>query len=151
MDSPQNPSGMQASESHPRRFLQEHRDTNAAERFFRALLSHAGATPERITTDKLGSYATALRRVPEMATVEHQQVHSAMRCNNRMRAGITAYSHPRKTYGASDAPSQPSASLLHLPVPGIYSARVAASSPPPSVESLCRTALRCGIPQVIVF
>ena len=64
--------------------LQEHRDTDAAERFFRALLSHAGGTPERITTDKLGSYVAALRRLPEMATVAHQQVRSAMRCNNRV-------------------------------------------------------------------
>ena len=37
--------------------LQEQRDTDAAERFFRRLLGHAGGAPERITTDKLGSYA----------------------------------------------------------------------------------------------
>ena len=35
--------------------LQAHRDTDAAERFFHALLSHTGKSPERITTDKLGS------------------------------------------------------------------------------------------------
>lgn len=41
--------------------LQEQRDTDAAERFFRVLLGHAGAAPQRFNTDKLGSYATALR------------------------------------------------------------------------------------------
>ena len=33
--------------------LQEHRDTDAAERFFRALLGHADAPPEQIVTDRL--------------------------------------------------------------------------------------------------
>ncbi len=66
-------------------FLQEHRDTAAAERFFRRLLTAAaGAPPERITTDKLGSYAAAISRVSEMTSVEHVQVRSAMRCNNRV-------------------------------------------------------------------
>ncbi|MBA4157753.1 MAG: IS6 family transposase [Gemmatimonadetes bacterium] len=64
--------------------LQEHRDTDAAERFFRMLLGHAGGAPERITTDMLGSYAAAIRRLPELASVEHLQVRSAMRCNNRV-------------------------------------------------------------------
>ena len=41
--------------------LQERRDTDA-EHFFRRLLGHAGSPPERITTDKLGSYAAALRQ-----------------------------------------------------------------------------------------
>ena len=39
--------------------LQDHRDTDAAERFFRALLGHADAPPERIVTDRLGSYGAA--------------------------------------------------------------------------------------------
>jgi putative transposase len=65
--------------------LQEHRDTAAAERFFRRLLaSTSGTPPARITTDKLGSYAAALTRVPEMASVEHVQVRCSMRCNNRV-------------------------------------------------------------------
>ena len=64
--------------------LQEHRDTAAAERFFRRLLGHAGGAPERITTDKLGSYAVAMARLPDLAHVEHQQVRSARRCNNRV-------------------------------------------------------------------
>jgi putative transposase len=64
--------------------LQERRDTEAAERFFRALVGHAGGVPERITTDKLGSYTAAKRRIPELDGVEHQQVRSSMRCNNRV-------------------------------------------------------------------
>jgi putative transposase len=65
--------------------LQEHRDTAAAERFLRRLLAVAdGAAPERITTDKLGSYAAALTRLHEMQAVEHVQVRSAQRCNNRV-------------------------------------------------------------------
>jgi putative transposase len=65
--------------------LQEHRDTAAAERFFRRLLAVTGDTaPARITTDKLGSYAAALGRLPELADVEHVQVRAALRCNNRV-------------------------------------------------------------------
>ena len=41
-----------------------------------------GVAPERITTDKLGSCAAALARVPQLAGVEHLHVRSTMRCNN---------------------------------------------------------------------
>ncbi len=65
--------------------LQEHRDTAAAERFFRRLLAVTdGVLPARITTDKLGSYAAALAKVPELRGVEHLHVRSALRCNNRV-------------------------------------------------------------------
>ncbi len=65
--------------------LQEHRDTAAAERFFRRLLVNTnGMPPERITTDKLGSYAAAITRVPDMQAVGHVRVRSAVRCNNRV-------------------------------------------------------------------
>ncbi len=64
--------------------LQERRDTAAAARFFRRLLGNTGGAPDRITTDKLGSYAAALARVPEMQSVEHVQVRAARRCNNRV-------------------------------------------------------------------
>ena len=65
--------------------LQAHRDTAATERCFRRLLDAPGSTaPARITTDKLGSYAAALARLPELAGVEHLHVRSAMRCNNRV-------------------------------------------------------------------
>jgi putative transposase len=63
--------------------LQEHRDTEAAERFFRKLLGHAGAPPERIVTDRLASYGAALQRLPELDGVEHLRVYSAARRNNR--------------------------------------------------------------------
>ena len=62
-----------------------HRDTAAAERFFRRLWAVAdGVPPERITTDTLGSYAAARTRLPEMTSVEHVQVRSVLRCNNRV-------------------------------------------------------------------
>ncbi len=65
--------------------LQEHRDSAAAERFFRRLLAVTdGVPPARITTDKLGSYTAALARLPALAHVAHEQVRSARRCNNRV-------------------------------------------------------------------
>ena len=64
--------------------LREHRDTAAAARFFRRLLAGADGAPDRITTDRLGSYAAALARMPELTSVEHVQVRAAMRCNNRV-------------------------------------------------------------------
>jgi putative transposase len=64
--------------------LQDHRYTDAAERFFRTLLGHAGAPPTRIVTDRLVSYGAALQRVPELDGVEHLRVHSAARRNNRV-------------------------------------------------------------------
>jgi putative transposase len=65
--------------------LQERRDTAAAGQFFRRLLAAMnGMPPERITTDKLGSYAAVLTRVPELRSAEHLQVRAAMRCNNRV-------------------------------------------------------------------
>lgn len=64
--------------------LQEQRDTDAAERFFERLLSHAGVAPERINTDKLGSYAAAIGRTPERSGVDHQQVRSTVCCDNRV-------------------------------------------------------------------
>jgi putative transposase len=65
--------------------LQARRDTAAATRFFRRLLAGAGGLPPaRITTDKLGSYAAALARLPALHAVHHVQVRSARRCNKRV-------------------------------------------------------------------
>jgi putative transposase len=64
--------------------VQQHRDTDAAERFFRRLLEHTGEPPERIRTDKLASYAAAKRRLPELEGVKHETVHSGARLNNRV-------------------------------------------------------------------
>ena len=65
--------------------VQEHRDAAAAEAFFRRLPAAThGPPPERITTDKLGSYAAALLRLLELHGAEHVQVRSVLRCNNRV-------------------------------------------------------------------
>ena len=65
--------------------LQEQRDTAAAERLFRRLLDVTGGVPPaQITTDRLGSYAAAKIRLPELAGAEHMQVRAARRCNNRV-------------------------------------------------------------------
>jgi hypothetical protein len=65
--------------------LREHRDTAAAERFFRCLrLLADGAVPGCITADKLGSRVAVLTRVPEIAVGRACAARSAMRCNNRV-------------------------------------------------------------------
>ncbi len=65
--------------------LQDHRSAAAAEHFFRRLLAVAdGVPPDRITTDKLGSYAAALARMPELQRAAHVPVCAARRCNNRV-------------------------------------------------------------------
>jgi len=58
--------------------VQKRKDKRAAKRFFRKMLKHQGATPNRITTDKLRSYAAAKREV--MPSVTHCQERYA---NNR--------------------------------------------------------------------
>jgi putative transposase len=65
-------------------FVQERRDADAAERFFRRLLGRAGRPPDQIVTDGLGSYAAAKARIPELAAVEHLRVRAAARLNNRV-------------------------------------------------------------------
>lgn len=64
--------------------VQERRDTDAAERFFRQLLGYAGRPPEAIVTDSLGSYGAAKARLPELAAAEHLRVRAAARLNNRV-------------------------------------------------------------------
>jgi putative transposase len=64
--------------------VQEHRDTAAAERFFRRLLDRAGGPPEQIVTDSLASDGAAKARLPELATTEHLRVRAATRLNNRV-------------------------------------------------------------------
>lgn len=58
--------------------LQRHRDTKAAERFFRKLLKKQGFVPRVIVTNKLKSYEAAKKQV--MKNVEHRQ-HKGL--NNR--------------------------------------------------------------------
>ena len=65
--------------------VQERRNSDAAERFFRRLLAHLdGAAPERIITDKLASYGAAKQRIPALDTVKHVCVRAAARLNNRV-------------------------------------------------------------------
>ena len=59
--------------------LQRHRDTKAAERFFRKLLKQQGFVPRVIVTDKLKSYEAAKKQV--MPSVEHR-AHKGL--NNRV-------------------------------------------------------------------
>lgn len=58
--------------------LQGHRDSKAANRFFRKLLKRQGFVPQVSVTDKLKSYAAAKKQV--MKSVEHCQ-HKGL--NNR--------------------------------------------------------------------
>ena len=62
-------------------FLQHHRDTEAAKTFLTRLLGEYDV-PEVIHTDQLRSYGAAIRELPSLINVDHQQVISTARCNN---------------------------------------------------------------------
>ena len=61
--------------------LQRHRDTEAAKTFLTRLLREYDV-PEVIHTDQLRSYGAAIREIPCLINVDHQQVISTARCNN---------------------------------------------------------------------
>jgi putative transposase len=61
--------------------LQRHRDTEAAKTFLTRLLGEYDV-PEVIHTDQLQSYGAAIREIPSLVDVDHQQVISTARCNN---------------------------------------------------------------------
>ncbi len=61
--------------------LQRHRDTEGAKTFLIRLLSEYDV-PAVIHTDQLRSYGAAIREIPSLADVDHQQVISTARCNN---------------------------------------------------------------------
>ena len=61
--------------------LQRHRDTEAAKTFLTRLLGDYDV-PEVIHTDQLRSYGAAIREIPSLINVDHQQVISTARCNN---------------------------------------------------------------------
>ena len=61
--------------------LQRHRNTEAAKTFLTRLLGEYDA-PEVIHTDQLRSYGAAIRELPSLINVDHQQVISTARCNN---------------------------------------------------------------------
>jgi len=60
--------------------LQRHRDTEVAKTFLIRLLREYDV-PEVIHTDQLRSYGAAIREIPRLADVDHQQVISTARCN----------------------------------------------------------------------
>ncbi|NJK44038.1 MAG: IS6 family transposase [Pleurocapsa sp. SU_196_0] len=59
-------------------FLQRRRDTDVAKGFFERLLGKY-EVPETVCTDKLASYAAAIRELPVLAAVDHRQVISTAR------------------------------------------------------------------------
>ena len=61
--------------------LQRHRDTEAAKTFLTRLLGECDVQ-EVIHTDQLRSYGAAIREIPSLTNVDHQQVISTARCNN---------------------------------------------------------------------
>ena len=61
--------------------LQRHRDTEAAKTFLTGLLGEYDV-PDTICTDQLRSYGAAIREIPSLVNVDHQQVISTARCNN---------------------------------------------------------------------
>lgn len=61
--------------------LQRHRDTDAAKTFLTRLLGEYDV-PEVIHTDQLRSYGAAIRVLPSLDQVDHQEVVSTARCNN---------------------------------------------------------------------
>jgi putative transposase len=64
--------------------LQEHRDTNAAKRFFEKLLEHHRFVPKKIVTDQLASYKSAFKALSALENVKHVFVKSAARLNYRL-------------------------------------------------------------------
>ena len=71
--------------------LQRHRDTEAAKTFLTRLLGEYDV-PEVIHTDQLRSYGAAIREIPSLVDVDHQQVISAARCTNTIeqRASVAS-------------------------------------------------------------
>ena len=61
--------------------LQRHRDTDAAKTFLIRLLGEYNV-PDTICNSQLRSYGAAIREIPSLADVDHQQVISTARCNN---------------------------------------------------------------------
>ncbi len=64
--------------------VQGHRNTEAAEQFFRRLLDSTEEPPERMVTDGLASYGAAKQRMRELDAVEHLRVRASARLNNRV-------------------------------------------------------------------
>ena len=71
--------------------LQRHRDTETVKTFLTWLLGEYDV-PEVIHTDQLRSYGAAIREIPSLVNVDHQQVISTARCNNliEQRASVAS-------------------------------------------------------------
>jgi len=73
--------------------LQRHRDTEAVKTFLTRLLG-ACDVPEVIHTDQLRSSGAAMREIPSLKGVDHQQVISTARCNNIIELECTRITGP---------------------------------------------------------
>jgi putative transposase len=78
--------------------LLEDRDTDAAKCFFSRLIKDHTFVPEKIVTDQLGSYKSALNEIPALETVKHVFVKSEARLNNRIERD---HEHVREKQRAS--------------------------------------------------
>ena len=90
--------------------LQRHRDTEAAKTFPTRLLGEYDV-PEVIYTDQLRSYGAAIRELPSLINVDHQQVISTARCNNliEQRASVASRAVLPKTIPPSYTASRTTA------------------------------------------
>ena len=87
--------------------LQRHRDTGAAKTFLTRLLGEYDVL-EVIHTDQMRSYGTAIRELPSLVNVDHQQVISTARCNNliEQRASVASRAVVPKTIPPSHMESR---------------------------------------------
>jgi hypothetical protein len=94
-----------------RRTLKRHRDTEAAKIFLIRLMGEDDV-PEVIHTDQLRSYGAAIRKIPSLVNVDHQQVISTARCNNiiEQRASVASRAVLPKTIPPSYTASGTTAS-----------------------------------------
>ena len=127
--------------------VQERRDGNAAERFFRRLLAHAGGAPECIITDGLASYAVAKQRVAELEAAKHVHVRAAARLNNRIEQSHqpTRIRERRMQRFKSIPQRRRSDFWLRSASSATCSVYVVTCSPPPSTASACRSGSKRGI------
>ena len=87
-------------------------DTEAAKTFLTRLLGEYDV-PEVIHTDQLRSYGAAIREIPSLVNVDHQQVISTARCNNLIEQRASVASRAVRI-PANAAPNGSSAASVHL-------------------------------------
>ena len=105
--------------------VQKRRDTDAANRFFRRLLSGHAEVPRVIVTDKLKSYAAAKREI--LPKVEHRQ---SRYLNNRAEVRTSRHDDENGRCSASSRCVRRSVSYPPIAVFIITSSFAAISSPP---------------------